>query len=189
MLGPWLRKPLYAVGPATAALAKTLGFLNVIGESSGYASSLSSLIIQQYQESRDTKHPLLFLCGNQRRPVLPEALTEAGVPFTEIKVYDSRPISTASAEFTSTLSAMSQVALTTTKTPPWIVLFSPSGFSVIQCALDTMRSKETVPLPRIATIGATTSAKVIESGYTVAAQASEPTAESLLGAIRDHSQL
>jgi hypothetical protein len=48
---------------------------------------------------------------------------------------------------------------------------------------DAIRREYAVPLPRIATIGLTISVKFVASEYTVAAQASQPTAESLLVAI------
>lgn len=35
---------------------------------------------------------VLFLCGNKKLPVLPDALTAAGVPFQAVDVYSSDPI-------------------------------------------------------------------------------------------------
>ncbi|MEO1629486.1 MAG: uroporphyrinogen-III synthase, partial [Bacteroidota bacterium] len=73
--------PAYAVGNTTRKAAARLGF-QVVGAESGNAAALADLIVQHSAEQRE--HPLVFLCGDRRREVLPKRLRAAGLAVHEI---------------------------------------------------------------------------------------------------------
>lgn len=83
---PWTRLPLFAVGAATAASARDLGFETIV-VAEGDGASLARLI----EERRDLWHgtglPLLYLAGRPRSSTLEFALGEANVPFRTFECY------------------------------------------------------------------------------------------------------
>ncbi len=76
------KKNVYCVGLKTKTLLSDNGF-NVVAYS-GYASDLAEIITLIYGNESYT-----FFSGNLRRDTLPEALTEAGIKFNEIQVYET----------------------------------------------------------------------------------------------------
>lgn len=79
------RKPLFAVGQATAAAAKTLGFGDV-HIADGDADALAQLIDDQSPKSAH----FLYLCGRVRTGGLETELEASGRRFTLAEVYDSK---------------------------------------------------------------------------------------------------
>ncbi|MGX7667772.1 uroporphyrinogen-III synthase [Flavobacterium pedocola] len=75
-------KDVFCVGLKTKALLEANGF-NVVAHT-GYAEDLAEIITLIYSNNKYT-----FFSGNLRRDTLPEALTEAGVVFNEINVYET----------------------------------------------------------------------------------------------------
>ncbi len=152
----WIVKSAYAVGPKTASELRTLGFVPD-GEQSGDAKSLASVITHQ-------KRPYLFLCGNRRRDVLPDALRDAGTPFEELTVYETA--------FRTT------VDLPHAQAGDWLVFFSPSGVEVI-----TQYAADVVSGYRLAAIGTTTARALRERGWEPEAVAERPSPGGLTAAI------
>lgn len=76
------KKNVYCVGLKTKTLLSDNGF-NVVAYT-GYASDLAEIIALIYN-----KESFTFFSGNLRRDTLPEALTEAGIKFNEIQVYET----------------------------------------------------------------------------------------------------
>lgn len=75
--------PLYAVGPATAALAKSLGFVRVI-EGTGTAAGLAELICRRLEPGLG---PILSLAGEITAFDLPKSLRAHGLPVETAIVY------------------------------------------------------------------------------------------------------
>ncbi|RKO84618.1 tetrapyrrole biosynthesis, uroporphyrinogen III synthase, partial [Blyttiomyces helicus] len=164
----WLTKPFYVVGPATAKAARRLNF-TPIGESTGTADALASLIIASYPS---TSPPLLFLAGDKRRDVLPTRLAEARVPFQELQSYETRPSSRFRADLEAEVGGRAGV--------DWVVFFSPSGVDV---AVNALRELEGWGKTRVACIGPTSERRATEVGLRVEAVAAKPGPQELLDAI------
>jgi len=158
LLEAWRRRPVYVVGPRTAAAAQELG-LQPRGETAGSGRELARLILQALRPER----PLLFLCGARRRDELPTLLREEGLPLEELVVYDTRP----------------SVPELPAEAPDWVVFFSPSG---LEAARRLPIAREQV---RVAAIGPTTAAALQQEGWEVAAVARTPTPEGLLAALQE----
>lgn len=79
--------PCYAVGPATAEVAKAAG-LKVVLASGGDARSLSADIVSRLASGAR----LLYPCGHIRTPMLEDTLEEAGIAVKALEVYDAKPI-------------------------------------------------------------------------------------------------
>jgi uroporphyrinogen-III synthase len=81
--------PLYAVGPGTASLAKSLGFMKVI-EGPATAADLVPLLVRDLQPSKDV---IVHVAGDTLAFDLKEALTPLGFCFHQPVVYRSVPAS------------------------------------------------------------------------------------------------
>jgi len=158
-LPPWRVKRTYAVGPATAEALAALG-LSPETPLAGTAEALAEQIIQ----APPAPLPLLFLCGNRRREVLPAMLTAAGIAWQELQVYETH--------------VQTDVSLPEGPSPMWIVSFSPSGVPALQALLSE------APDARIAAIGSTTATAVQEQGLTVSAVAKTPSPKGLVAALQ-----
>jgi uroporphyrinogen-III synthase len=75
-------KKVFCVGLKTKALLQENGFK--VEAYTGYAADLAEIITLVYPHESYT-----FFSGNLRRDTLPEALTEAGITFNEIEVYQT----------------------------------------------------------------------------------------------------
>lgn len=156
----WRNAPVYAVGPKTAAAVRQIG-LRPIGEDAGRAADLAKRIIGD-----DPQEPLLFLCGNRRRDVLPDRLTEAGVSFDELVVYETH--------------TRTELGLPSPGGRTWLVFFSPSGLEAVQASdsVDPHRY-------RIAAIGPSTGEAIAGDGFSLDAVAQHPSPEALVRAIQE----
>lgn len=76
--------PVFCVGQKTKEVIERHGFR--VEAMANDAKSLADIIEKQYSG----RH-FAFFSGNKRRDELPETLTQAGVAFTETKVYDTLP--------------------------------------------------------------------------------------------------
>ena len=155
----WWDKPAFVVGPRTAEHARSLGF-DAVGEEAGHAVALADLIVAEPPE-----RPLLFLCSDRRRDVLPDRLRAAGIAFDECVVY-------------RTLGDASALEAHLAAPPDWVAFFSPSG---VEAALEldgiSWNSLSA------AAIGATTAEALRAAGLHPAAVASAPTPEALAAAV------
>lgn len=152
----WLAKPTYVVGPRTAEEMRRLGF-DPKGEGAGSAEALAPLIAP-------ADRPLVFLCGNRTRDVLPTSLRAAGIPFEPVRVYKTR--------------LRNDLDFSSLEAPSWLVFFSPSGLEAVQRekGIDLHHVKK-------AAIGPTTAAALQSAGLPPDAVAGTPTPEALLHAL------
>lgn len=90
-LRPFAKKPVFAVGQATATAARHAGFEN-IQTADGYGESLARLIGEQINGSDGTIAPLLYLAGSPRSPALETALDGLGITYTTTECYRMLPI-------------------------------------------------------------------------------------------------
>jgi uroporphyrinogen-III synthase len=154
----WSSKHAYAVGPKTADALRKLGFAPT-GEETGNAAALASVIAKK-------KLPYLFLCGNRRRHVLPNALREAGTPFEELVVYETHP--------------RSGIDLPAAEPGDWLVFFSPSGIEAVMRHADAPARRY-----RLAAIGPTTAEGLRARERTVEAVAERPSPGGLVAALQE----
>ncbi|CAH1784529.1 unnamed protein product, partial [Owenia fusiformis] len=111
----WRSLPVFVVGGATCDAAEKLGF-STQGRDSGNSEALLTIIMTGL---KDKSKPLLFPCGNLRKETIPKSLTEAGIPFKDVCVYET----TADPNIESRLSALLQEQ----DIPDFMVFYSPSG--------------------------------------------------------------
>ncbi len=158
-LSGWADKPAFVVGPRTAEHVRALG-LTAVGEEAGHAVALADRI-----EADPPERPLLFLCSDRRRDVLPNRLRAAGIAFDEVVVY-------------RTLGDASALEARLDEAPDWAAFFSPSG---VEAALDLAGiSWNSLSA---AAIGATTAEALRAAGLHPAAVAAAPTPEALVAAV------
>lgn len=155
----WHGKSVFAVGPRTARELRRIGF-EPEGEESGSAEMLAD-----YIGTKTFAQPLLFLCGNRRRDLIPARLEATGIPIEELVVYRSRP--------------RSRLDWPDGRQPDWAVFFSPSGVE----AVERSRAIQLQGV-RIAAIGPTTADALRRRGLHVDAVAEEPSPGALALAIR-----
>lgn len=155
----WAGKPAFVVGPRTAGRVRALG-LAPVGEETGHADALADLIVTDPPEK-----PLLFLCGDRRRDMLPNRLRAAQVAFEELVVY-------------RTLGDASALEVRLSEPPDWLAFFSPSG---VEAALEL--DGVSWNSCSAAAIGPTTADALRSAGIRPAAVASTPTPESLVAAV------
>ncbi|ETP45171.1 hypothetical protein F442_08385 [Phytophthora nicotianae P10297] len=112
-------KPVFSVGEATS---RELQPLEVVckGDDAGSADLLSAYLHQDGVLPADCEEkPMMFLCGDKRRDVLPDSFRSRGLPLEELVVYQTCAVQTV--EFPAEC-----------KVPDWIVFFSPSGLKVVK---------------------------------------------------------
>ncbi|SIQ90210.1 uroporphyrinogen-III synthase [Rhizobium sp. RU20A] len=86
-LVPHLSRPLFAVGQATAAMAKSLGFRDIVtGEGNG--ADLAAAIARAPQASAG----VIYLAGRPRARGLEDALCAAGIPLSVAVCYTMQPL-------------------------------------------------------------------------------------------------
>lgn len=129
---------------------------------------LAQFILEHYGEwyrSRDTKPPLLFMVGEQRRDIIPKTLMDKNLPsdkrieVTEMVVYGTGVMKSFAGDFEKVLQE------TSNRPRRWAVVFSPTGCDSMLRGLGllneetgklkTDRSSDTTAT-YIATIGPTT---------------------------------
>ncbi|WCK01825.1 uroporphyrinogen-III synthase [Agrobacterium tumefaciens] len=86
LLAPYLSKPLFAVGGATAEAAEKNGFEQIF-TASGDALGLTALVTQ-HRAFLTEEEPLLYLAGRPRGSVFEEGLAAAGIPFRTVDCYE-----------------------------------------------------------------------------------------------------
>lgn len=88
-LAPYLSKPLFAVGGATAEAARKTGFERIF-TASGDALGLTALVTQ-HRTFLTEDEPLLYLAGRPRGTVFEEGLAAAAIPFRTVDCYEMLP--------------------------------------------------------------------------------------------------
>ncbi|KAI7796871.1 uroporphyrinogen III synthase [Triplophysa rosa] len=166
----WNSKSIYVVGKTTASLVVDLG-LKPVGEDTGTADALSSLIVQR--ESSDVL-PLFFPCGSIKREDLPTALKENNVPLDALTVYQTSEHPDLQKNITDYFSQQG--------VPVSVAFFSPSG---VKFCVDLVKRLARSQLAQIkfVSIGPSTADALRSHGLTVSCCAEKPTAKHLATAI------
>lgn len=196
--------PVYSVGPATTRALRAIKKdrpLQVFGEHTGVGDVLAPFILEHYGEwyqGRDTKPPLLFMVGEQRRDIIPKTLMDANLPrdkrieVTEVVVYGTGVMESFAEDFKHVLQK------TSTRPTRWVVVFSPTGCDSMLRGLNLLGeegiSKQKADTPSnantyIATIGPTTRShlkKCFEHEPHVCAE--KPSPEGVLDGIESFHQ-
>ncbi|KAL9552922.1 hypothetical protein MBANPS3_003538 [Mucor bainieri] len=122
---------------------------------------------------------VLFLAGDKRREIIPEALSAAHISLREIKSY----VTCVHPDLTNRIKQDNKALLQA----DWTVYFSPSGLKFL---LDQLDDKTLfLANSNIASIGPTTSDYITnELGYQVQVEAEKPDAEHLVQAILNYSK-
>ena len=154
----WHTKPVFVVGPRTAADVRAIGF-DPAGADSGSAHQLADYLV-----AASFSAPLLYLCGNRRRDTLSSRLQTASIPFEELCVYETH--------------LRTDAKLDDIAPGDWVVFFSPSGIE----AVVNMKGSGVLD-GRKAAIGPTTADALRQAGWRVDAEAAEPEPETLALAI------
>lgn len=134
-------------------------------EEAGCAQNLAQVIASGPRSG----FPLLFLCGESRRPELPQTLLSHGVPFVELAVYTTKQHEQL---------GIGVDALTRLHS---MVFFSPEGARTVHSLMNSQTLSEGV---RQIAIGPTTAAELRALGLPVSGVAKAPTPGALLDAIR-----
>lgn len=142
-------KKVVCVGSKTKALLEENRFTVVAHM--GYAADLAEIITLVYPDESYT-----FFSGNLRRDTLPEALTEAGINFNEIGVYETR---LTPQKITSTVDG--------------ILFFSPS-------AVESYLKQNKITSEIAFCIGETTAEAAARSGIKNIIVANQPTVENVI---------
>ncbi|KAI9911948.1 hypothetical protein PsorP6_009410 [Peronosclerospora sorghi] len=111
--------PVYSVGAATSRELLHLGVI-CKGDDAGSADMLSEYLHHNSGLPADCKEkPMMFLCGDKRRDVLPDSFRSRGLPLEELVVYQT--------------CALQNIAIPDEcRVPDWVVFFSPSGLEAVK---------------------------------------------------------
>jgi uroporphyrinogen-III synthase len=86
-LDPYLDRPLFTVGRATAWAAQEAGFTN-ISAAGGNGNELAAMVAGQYAAAGGPATPLLYLAGIRRSGRFETTLRENGVDCVTAEIYD-----------------------------------------------------------------------------------------------------
>jgi uroporphyrinogen-III synthase len=172
--------PIFSVGKASSKDLNDIG-IQCLGEECGSADALVEYFTQEGTlPIESSTMPVVFLCGDKRRDVLPCFFESKGLPFEELKVYRSCQVE--KFELPSSLGG---------SIPEWIVFFSPSGLHAVK----NTSSKLPWHLIKKASIGKTTAAalqnyadSIQDASWKSDVIASKPTAEALTDSIFEYEQ-
>jgi|EndMetStandDraft_4_1072995.scaffolds.fasta_scaffold54589_2 uroporphyrinogen-III synthase len=86
-LEPFLDKPLFTVGKATARLAKRTGFTNVIA-ANGNGHDLAGVVAGYNAASANATMPILYLAGVKRAGIFERSLRDNDLDCVTAEIYD-----------------------------------------------------------------------------------------------------
>uniref|UniRef100_M4BT52 Uroporphyrinogen-III synthase n=1 Tax=Hyaloperonospora arabidopsidis (strain Emoy2) TaxID=559515 RepID=M4BT52_HYAAE len=111
--------PVFSVGNSTSRELLPIGVV-CKGDDAGSADKLAEYLHQDGALPAACKErPMVFLCGNKRRDVLPDSFRSRGLPLQELVVYQTCAVS--KVEFPVEC-----------QVPQWLVFFSPSGLEAVK---------------------------------------------------------
>lgn len=175
----WNSMPIYIVGPQTAeALGQSPLFRDANHDGHWIVAPRASELIKSFS-AQHLDSTVLFLAGDKRREIIPEALSAAHISLREIKSY----VTCAHPDLANRIIQDNKALLQA----DWTVYFSPSGLKFLLNQLDD----KTLLLANsnIASIGPTTSDYITnELGYQVQVEAEKPDAEHLVQAMLNYSK-
>jgi uroporphyrinogen-III synthase len=172
--------------------------LQVFGEHTGNGDKLAAYILDHYTkwyDARQSKPPLLFLVGEQRRDIIPKTLMSESIPparrirVDEVEVYETAVLQSFKDDFSQIMSETAGAAVR------WIVVFSPIGLGAMLQNLGLWDPATETAQPAtsiggrttfVATIGPTT-ASFLEThfGFKPDVCSAQPSPEALLTSISD----
>ncbi|CAO3669193.1 unnamed protein product [Rhizopus microsporus] len=168
----WHELPVFVVGPQTEQLLAQSPLYSHCHTNHWIEAPRALELIKPIIDHYNKKGQLLFLAGDKRRDVIPQALTEAKIPFLEVQTYATCP----HPDLPARLQQLEQAEA------EWAVFFSPSGLKFIQSALPTSKLLQSGQI-KIAAIGPTTADYIHALGLTVHAVAEKPDAKHLVDAV------
>lgn len=195
--------PVYTVGPATTRALRAIPQappLQIFGEHTGNGDALAPFIQQHYGEwyaDRPVKPPLLFLVGDKRRDIIPNALMNPSLPrarriqVDETVVYGTGVMESFPSDFEGVLRGTAAAGRR------WVVVFSPTGCEAMLRGLgmlDAATGRYCGEAPqdrktRIITIGPTTKAYLKKTfGFEPDASAETPSPEGVWEGIRQFEE-
>ncbi|KAJ3543393.1 hypothetical protein NMY22_g3163 [Coprinellus aureogranulatus] len=200
--------PFYVVGAATATAVREIqarfkdhGFTSALvrGEQSGTGEQLGKFIVEHHPG--DGGGELLYLTGDKNRDTVPSILTESGIPFRPLQVYETRQRPDFQSLLEVTVDSLSNGATPGTFTQPipaytssaaadswWAVYFAPSTARFALPATRDLLASRGISL-RIATIGpVTTSAIEKTDGPIVQVTAAKPDPLSLADGMKRYDE-
>ncbi|KAF7728256.1 hypothetical protein EC973_006430 [Apophysomyces ossiformis] len=173
----WNSVTAYVVGPTTADSLKQLhlfGNMVVADKATALCDQMTSHLLSHQQDHDHDRHgSLLFLAGDKRRDTIPHWLTEAKIPFQEIRTYATcaHPL----------LKEQMEKICSEISSQDWTVYFSPSGVNYLR-QTDTLLADKLFRTQRAA-IGPTTADHLVSLGWPVDAMASRPNEVHLVSAM------
>ena len=160
--------PIAAIGTGTRDVLLGYGYEVPWVPEESNSQSMAELLVEQSRSSGFAE-PILVLRADRGSNVLPEALTQADVPFEELAVYQSVDIEKANPVTSRELYEGKF---------DWVTVTSSSIASNVARLFGSCLENS-----RIVSISPTTSAAAAEAGLTVAAEASEYNVQGLVDAI------
>lgn len=192
ILQEWNALPMYIVGPQTAEALAQLPLFKTSHDpakadhkSSSYLSHSNWTVAPRATELIKalvtTTYQFLFLAGDKRRDVIPEALSKAHLSFREVQTY-------ATCVHPQLVERMKKPLIA-----DWAVYFSPSGLKFILSSVDESTKQNLLVAkqhPKIAAIGPTTADYIRDDlGLNIDVMAEEPDAEHILKAIMEYDTI
>lgn len=160
--------PIAAIGTGTQSCLQQQGLKVQFLAKESNSESIADLLIEQFRLLGSAK-PILILRANRGSHVLPAALTAAEIPFEELVVYSSEDVASADPEVLQDLASGKF---------QWLTITSSSiAHNVAKLFGDHLGTT------KIVSISPTTSQAAIESGLSVAAEATEYNMDGLVDAI------
>lgn len=168
----WRARRLYAVGAASARLARGRLGLDARGAGAGSAAALADLVLAENTDSAK----FLFPCGNLSSETLPNLLQSKGISVDSLTVYETEENENLREELIKLSEPECGLCC--------MVFFSPSGCEYIHRQLQTF-SNGLTRLPYFA-IGNSTAHKIENLGVEIAGVAEKPSPESIADCIQKY---
>lgn len=165
-----LSKHIYTVGPATYDYLCKMGFRTIYGKESGNGHALSQMIVDATKNER-----IIYLTGEIRKDIIPDALSKHGKNWDEVSVYKTVEIAVDSQQFIDNVNHLQQAT-----SDDWVVFFSSQG---------TRNLLDKVAKLKKAVIGPTTNEYLQTNGIHVDIVCHKPSAESLVQQIKEYDNL
>lgn len=173
----WAHLPVYIVGPQTEQLLARSSLFQKNSrwiQAPNAAQLIQPMIADISQHSAEKDGRLLFLAGDKRRDLIPQALDKANIPFRELQSY-------ATCAHPDLLNRLR--TLETQDNAHWAVYFSPSGLKFIKSSLPTSKLLLSSNKIKIAAIGPTTADYIKQLNLFVHVVAEKPDPQHLINAI------
>ena len=90
-LQPYLAKPLFTVGKATARMAREAGFTN-IAAAAGNGHDLAAVVAGHVAADNDGRKPVLYLAGVKRSGVFEQTLRDNDIDCVTAEIYDMEQV-------------------------------------------------------------------------------------------------